>query len=601
MKRIRIICVALVICFCATTFPIYIVDAADELYNTVLKNNNDLRGRNSDPNECLDFSADEAISTMAYLITFQATSDYEKIQTIYNWVVNNIYYDFDYFNGKKKTTSIDASDVYTSKVTICEGYANLTMELLRSIGIPCIKVQGYALGIGEKGYWTTTVINSSQTNHAWNEAYADGRWIILDTTWDSGNRYENGQYYINPSRTNYFDISDAAFAKDHFIVKRESTVPINEIKTEGDFTYYTDGSGATIIGWKHEDYKAKYLSIPSSLGGCPVVAIADNTFEDARLLGLSFPNTLKTIGYQAFYGAYLTGKVYIPASVKNIGTYAFSYMYGVTAFEVPSSNTAYCSIDGVLFDKEIKTLYNYPIGSTKVDYVLPESVEHMFCTSFGNALSLKNLVVRNTKTNCATYTFYGCDLIIYGKSGSVMQDLIGKGYLSGKLRFKNINEYKGLIDTTVITPSTGKLESVTALASDCSVLVNGRPVSFQAYNIKDNNYFKLRDIAYVLNGTGKCFEVRWDEVKNAISLMSGWAYSAVGGELTFSGNATAISAVPTTSDIYLDGLKISLTAYNINGNNYFKLRDIANAIDFGVMWDELSNSISIDTSIKYTP
>ena len=35
------------------------------------------------------------------------------------------------------------------------------------------------------------------------------------------------------------------------------------------------------------------------------------------------------------------------------------------------------------------------------------------------------------------------------------------------------------------------------------VLVNGEAVSFQAYNIGDNNYFKLRDIAFVLSGTEK--------------------------------------------------------------------------------------------------
>jgi len=33
-------------------------------------------------------------------------------------------------------------------------------------------------------------------------------------------------------------------------------------------------------------------------------------------------------------------------------------------------------------------------------------------------------------------------------------------------------------------------------------------------------------------------------------------------------------AIPTTSSIYLDGNEVLLTAYNIEGNNYFMLRDI---------------------------
>jgi hypothetical protein len=51
--------------------------------------------------------------------------------------------------------------------------------------------------------------------------------------------------------------------------------------------------------------------------------------------------------------------------------------------------------------------------------------------------------------------------------------------------------------------------------------VNGQSVAFNAYNIDGNNYFKLRDLAYALNGTEKQFEVGWDGAANAISLTSG--------------------------------------------------------------------------------
>jgi len=37
-------------------------------------------------------------------------------------------------------------------------------------------------------------IKDTKTNHAWNEAFVDGKWIILDTTWDSFNYYENRKY-----------------------------------------------------------------------------------------------------------------------------------------------------------------------------------------------------------------------------------------------------------------------------------------------------------------------------------------------------------------------------------------------------------------------
>lgn len=132
-----------------------------------------------------------------------------------------------------------------------------------------------------------------------------------------------------------------------------------------------------------------------------------------------------------------------------------------------------------------------------------------------------------------------------------------------------------------------------------TVLVNGKPIAFEAYNINDNNYFKLRDLAYVLNGTSKQFTVGWDGAANAISLISGQPYATVGGEMDGKGSGEK-TATPTDSKITLDGKEVSFTAYNIDGNNYFKLRDIGAAFNFGVDWDGENNTIVIDTSKGYT-
>ncbi|WP_218640846.1 stalk domain-containing protein [Paenibacillus odorifer] len=131
------------------------------------------------------------------------------------------------------------------------------------------------------------------------------------------------------------------------------------------------------------------------------------------------------------------------------------------------------------------------------------------------------------------------------------------------------------------------------------MIINGKSVSFEAYNIGGNNYFKLRDLAAAVNGSGKQFSVGWDGSKNAISLGSGQAYTPVGGELAVSANPSKKNATPSDSKIYLDGKELQLTAYNIDGNNYFKLRDIAKAFNIGVTWDGKANTVGIDTKIDY--
>ena len=46
--------------------------------------------------------------------------------------------------------------------------------------------------------------------------------------------------------------------------------------------------------------------------------------------------------------------------------------------------------------------------------------------------------------------------------------------------------------------------------------------------------------------------------------------------------AAGIAAEPTWSPIFVDGQQVQMTAYNILGNNYVKLRDIGKAVGFNV-------------------
>ena len=151
--------------------------------------------------------------------------------------------------------------------------------------------------------------------------------------------------------------------------------------------------------------------------------------------------------------------------------------------------------------------------------------------------------------------------------------------------------------TTTSQPSATTL-SASPTAS--TVYVNGAAKAFEAYNIGGNNYFKLRDLAYVLNGTVKQFEVGYDNATKAITLTSGKAYTSVGGEMA-PGDGKAKTASPTASKIYLNGKELNLTVYLIGGNNFFKLRDLMEAIDVFVGYDNATKAITLDTSKGYEP
>lgn len=137
-----------------------------------------------------------------------------------------------------------------------------------------------------------------------------------------------------------------------------------------------------------------------------------------------------------------------------------------------------------------------------------------------------------------------------------------------------------------------------ALPTASKVLVNGSEKAFDAYTISGSNYFKLRDLAFVVNGTEKQVDITWDGSKNAINLLSKKAYTVAGGELS-KGNGQAKRATVSTAKIYVDGQEASLTAYSINGSNYFKLRDVMKVLDVSVGWDGTKNTITLDTSKAY--
>lgn len=138
------------------------------------------------------------------------------------------------------------------------------------------------------------------------------------------------------------------------------------------------------------------------------------------------------------------------------------------------------------------------------------------------------------------------------------------------------------------TPASG-----TAYASTQNVLVDGKTVEFPCYALKDangndTNYVKLRDVAYVLNGTSAQFQVGWDQAASTIALTTGAAYSSNGTEMStpYSGDRAYEAA---SSAVTVNGQTAALDAILLkddsgNGYTYFKLRDLGTALGFTVDW-----------------
>lgn len=182
------------------------------------------------PDYMVDSENSQIVST-AKSITKGITNDYDRVVAVHDWVAKNICYDYDGLYGRTDEVEYIASDVLKSKKSVCQGFADLSAALLRAVNIPTRVVDGYALGIGSTSEWTDDIFDNETINHAWNEAYVDGRWIIFDATWDSGNAYENGSYKFSDSEVSYqyFDPTIEVFSSTHYIVDEEGTEFLNQL------------------------------------------------------------------------------------------------------------------------------------------------------------------------------------------------------------------------------------------------------------------------------------------------------------------------------------------------------------------------------------
>lgn len=131
--------------------------------------------------------------------------------------------------------------------------------------------------------------------------------------------------------------------------------------------------------------------------------------------------------------------------------------------------------------------------------------------------------------------------------------------------------------------------------------VDGVEKQTEIYNINGANYFKLRDMAALLNGTGAQFSVDYDAETNSIAIQTGAAYEPNGSELvlpeTDAAAEKAGKAVTSAQSLTINGAQVFLAPYNIGGNNYFALRELGSALGFGVDYDEATATMLVSTAV----
>ena len=116
--------------------------------------------------------------------------------------------------------------------------------------------------------------------------------------------------------------------------------PVQIIADEDIYNYTTANSKVTITGLKDKDYGGN-VTIPSTLGGNPVVAIGDSAFVNWQAItGLTIPNSVTTIEGSAFRYCRNIQTLKLPDDIKIISAYSFDSLSALTSLTIPNGVTA---------------------------------------------------------------------------------------------------------------------------------------------------------------------------------------------------------------------------------------------------------------------
>jgi len=129
-------------------------------------------------------------------------------------------------------------------------------------------------------------------------------------------------------------------------------------------------------------------------------------FPEGKRGSFSIPNSVTTIGRDAFYGCTNLTSVIIPSSVINIDYGAFAGCTSLINIIVDSINPNFTSQDDVLYNKEMTRLIGFS-GGKNGSFTIPNGVTYIGYRVFENC-NLTSIILPDSITSISAMAFMGC-------------------------------------------------------------------------------------------------------------------------------------------------------------------------------------------------
>ncbi len=203
-----------------------------------------------------------------------------------------------------------------------------------------------------------------------------------------------------------------------------------------DYKYtVTENDEAQITGLKSM-WLSGELHIPEVIDGYPVTSIKSGAFNS---------------------GTYISVAV-IPASVTDISPNTFGKAF--VSITVDEANPNYASDEnGVLFNKEMTVLIEYPSAKTATSYTVPDGVTKIDEFAFQDSVNLENVILPESITTIETQAFYKCTKLADVNIPSETETIDKLAFADTAI--KSFSLGKNLSSTTGNAYNTTALEKIT--------------------------------------------------------------------------------------------------------------------------------------------
>lgn len=143
------------------------------------------------------------------------------------------------------------------------------------------------------------------------------------------------------------------------------------------------------------------------------------------------PDTVTTIWDNAFQSCRYLSRVTISSGVKNIGSTVFDQCHRLTQIQVDEENPYFADGgQGILFDKNLTTVLQYPTGRKETEYTVPAGVSRIAEKAFHYNGSIQKVIIPDSVTAIGDSAFAVCRQLKYVEIHGMHMDF-GKSVFEG--------------------------------------------------------------------------------------------------------------------------------------------------------------------------